>query len=185
MERLIRFSKNRPDWGIIEARQIPFEHPKDFDQITLETSFASFACAMLDTTLYEQCGGFDETFFMYVEDVDLSWRIRAIGRKIYYALDTFFYHSKHVDKNGITISDNEKYYSRLSWLILRSKYNRFDLGEPVLEGMIAHPAEGNNASLLADWYKVRDQIVLATPDQLAMATFQDNGNPAPWRWSYV
>jgi len=34
---------------------------------------------------YESVGGFDETFFMYAEDVDLCLRIRQAGWKVYFA----------------------------------------------------------------------------------------------------
>lgn len=33
---------------------------------------------------FENCGGFDERFFMYYEDTDLSFRIKRNGRKIMY-----------------------------------------------------------------------------------------------------
>ncbi len=33
---------------------------------------------------FEQCGGFDERFFMYYEDTDLSYRIKKLGKKIMY-----------------------------------------------------------------------------------------------------
>lgn len=34
--------------------------------------------------LYDKVGGFDEDFFMYGEDLDLSWRIKKMGYKIWY-----------------------------------------------------------------------------------------------------
>ena len=33
---------------------------------------------------FEQCGGFDERFFMYYEDTDLSFKMKKSGRKIMY-----------------------------------------------------------------------------------------------------
>ncbi|MGH9169321.1 MAG: glycosyltransferase family 2 protein [Acidimicrobiales bacterium] len=33
---------------------------------------------------FESVGGFDETYFMYVEDVDLCWRLRQAGWEVWY-----------------------------------------------------------------------------------------------------
>lgn len=44
------------------------------------------AYLMMPAGLYEKLGGFDETFFMYGEDLDLCWRIKNAGyRVVYYA----------------------------------------------------------------------------------------------------
>ena len=36
------------------------------------------------TELFKKVGGFDERFFMYLEDVDLSERLSAYGKVIFY-----------------------------------------------------------------------------------------------------
>ncbi|MDN3567120.1 methyltransferase domain-containing protein [Paeniroseomonas aquatica] len=65
--------------ALIEACQFPAEHPKAYDPVTFETAWASGACLAVPRGLHEAIGGFDEDFFMYCEDVDLSWRARAHG----------------------------------------------------------------------------------------------------------
>jgi hypothetical protein len=47
--------------------------PKYYDPVTLETSWISGACFVLKRSVFEETGGFDESVFMYGEDVDLSW----------------------------------------------------------------------------------------------------------------
>lgn len=42
--------------------------------------------------LFKQIGSFDETYFMYFEDVDLSWRLRLSGYKIVPASNSLVYH---------------------------------------------------------------------------------------------
>jgi GT2 family glycosyltransferase len=42
--------------------------------------------------LFRELGGFDERFFVYLEDLDLSWRVRKSGRRIHYLADARAYH---------------------------------------------------------------------------------------------
>jgi GT2 family glycosyltransferase len=38
-------------------------------------------CYLIDAALFSQLGGFDPEFFMYADDLDLSWRLWAAGRR--------------------------------------------------------------------------------------------------------
>lgn len=67
-----------------EMRQVPYEHPKAYDPATLDTPWASGAATLFRREAYEAVGGFDEALFMYGEDVDLSWRLRAAGWRVTY-----------------------------------------------------------------------------------------------------
>ena len=67
-----------------EMRQVPYEHPKAYDPATLDTPWASGAATLFRREAYEAAGGFDEALFMYGEDVDLSWRLRAKGWRVTY-----------------------------------------------------------------------------------------------------
>lgn len=49
------------------------------------------ACA-IPTELFRQLGGFDESFFLYLEDTDLSWRARLAGRETVYVPDCVVLH---------------------------------------------------------------------------------------------
>ena len=52
------------------------------------------AFLMFRREVYEQIGGLDESYFMYGEDIDFSWRIRMAGWKNYYLPLTHIIHYK-------------------------------------------------------------------------------------------
>lgn len=80
------------DHALVEALQFPEEHPKFYDPATLDTAWASGACLAIPKKIYETIGGFDEIFFLYCEDVDLSWRARAAGFSVKVCPRALFFH---------------------------------------------------------------------------------------------
>jgi GT2 family glycosyltransferase len=67
-----------------ELRQIPYEHPKAYDPVTLDTPWASGAATLFRRSAFDAVNGFDPSIFMYGEDVDLSWRLRSQGFRLRY-----------------------------------------------------------------------------------------------------
>lgn len=55
--------------------------PKNSDQDFFYTDMVSGAALMIRKSLYKKLGGFDEKFFMYIEDDDLCHRIDYLGLK--------------------------------------------------------------------------------------------------------
>ena len=114
------------DAGIAEARQIPVEHPKYFDAgSSHETAWASGACFMIKTSLFRELQGFDaKTFFMYCEDVDLSWRVRKAGKKIFYQPLVGVFHAKRLSGEGRhQPSQTEAIHTVLSEALLAYKWS--------------------------------------------------------------
>jgi hypothetical protein len=60
--------------ALVEARQWPSEHPKEYEAGTGWTPWASGAFVLIAAEAFRRLEGFDPLYFLYNEDVDLSWR---------------------------------------------------------------------------------------------------------------
>lgn len=73
IDELIKSFTN--ETGLIEARQLPFAHPKDTTyKEVFETNWASGCCLLINSEFFKSVKGFDPNYWMYLEDVDLSWK---------------------------------------------------------------------------------------------------------------
>lgn len=57
-----------------------------------EIHWASGAALMIRSSDYWNAGGFDSRFFAHNEEIDLCWRLRLMGRKIYCIPNSVVYH---------------------------------------------------------------------------------------------
>lgn len=57
-----------------------------------EVDWASGAALMVRTGLYLQVGGLDSSFFAHMEEIDLCWRMRLAGYKLYAIPSSTVYH---------------------------------------------------------------------------------------------
>lgn len=93
LEKLLEVVEADARVGICEARQSPREHPKAYDAVTGETTWCSGAAVLIRREAFEEVGGFDDRlYFMYCEDVDLSWRLWLRRWKCIYARDAVVRH---------------------------------------------------------------------------------------------
>jgi GT2 family glycosyltransferase len=115
--------------GIAEARQLPLEHPKRYDTVTGDVSWASGACMMLRASTYRELGGFDaDTFFLYCDDVDLSWRARLAGYRVVYVPRARVYHDKRLTGEAtVEATASEGSSSAEAALLMAWKWSRPDL----------------------------------------------------------
>lgn len=132
MELLSAFDQS--NCGMAEARQLPIEHPKDYDPRTGDTPWATTACALISTEIFRQLNGFDsETFFLYCDDVDFSWRVRLAGRRVLFQPSSVVFHDKRLNIDGSwKPSSAERYYSIEASLLMAYKYSRPDRLNEVL-----------------------------------------------------
>jgi N-acetylglucosaminyl-diphospho-decaprenol L-rhamnosyltransferase len=107
IDTLLQFSQSKSDKGIFEAKQFPVEHPKFYDIQNFKTSWCSGCCLLFPSSIYEELGGFDDLFFLYCEDVDISWRTQLLGYDCYTVPGAFFYHYVFGKDRNITRQEIE------------------------------------------------------------------------------
>lgn len=106
--------------GLWELRQFPYEHPKIYDPLTHETIWSSGAAFAIRRELYQKLHGFDDAIFMYAEDVDLSWRVRASGYMLKYSPKAVIWHYSY-QKAG-EVKPNQYLNSVVNNLLLRYRF---------------------------------------------------------------
>jgi len=131
-----------PTVGMVDAKQLPLEHPKSYDPVTMDTSWALGACMMIRTPVMADVGGFDAlSFFLYCEDVDLSWRIRLNGWRVIHQPHAKIFHDKHLTEDGMFVpAATEPENSAESSLVLAHKYSRDDIVDKMLDAFLHSPA---------------------------------------------
>lgn len=108
-----------------EMRQKPYEHPKYYDPVTGITNWNSHACVLLRRSALQQVGFYDDTLFMYGEDVELSYRLRRAGFLLRYCPQAVVWHYSYEDVTKI--KPLQYTGSTFANLYLRLKYgNRAD-----------------------------------------------------------
>jgi GT2 family glycosyltransferase len=128
---------DEPAVGIVEARQIPLEHPREYDARTGETSWASGFCMLLDRAVFDQLDGFDAAaFLLHCDDVDLSWRARRAGHRVVTAPRAAVFHDKRPSHGeSWPTPDYEIYHSALGRLMLARRWDRADIVEATERGI--------------------------------------------------
>jgi GT2 family glycosyltransferase len=80
-----------------------------------ETDFATGCCVLIKRELLEKIGTFDKSFFLYLEDADLSLRAIQAGYKISFCPKAFIWH-KNASSSGTGSSIQNYYQTRNKFL---------------------------------------------------------------------
>lgn len=102
--------------GFIDRLGYPFCRGRIFGDIetdhgqyndTREVFWASGACLFIRSDLFKQYGGFDNSFFAHMEEIDLCWRMKKDGYKIVACGASVVY---HVGGGTLTYANPRKTY---------------------------------------------------------------------------
>ena len=87
--------------GYLDKNYYPFCRGRIFDIVEYDTGqydenvevfWATGACLFIRAKLYHEFGGFDEDFFAHMEEIDLCWRLKRCGHKMYCCGASAVYH---------------------------------------------------------------------------------------------
>ncbi len=134
IKRLVETALADPSVGLVEARQMPIENAKWFDPASGEAAWACGACLLARREAFEAAEGFDdETFFMYCEDVDISWAVRNAGHRVVYQPAAAAFHPHRLSPRGIwEAGETEQYHDALGKLLLARKWGDANLVRTML-----------------------------------------------------
>ena len=87
--------------GFIDTLAYPFCRGRVFDNAELdkkqydtysEIFWSSGACMAIKSKDFKDVGGFDKDFFAHMEEIDLCWRLKNLGKNIFYTSESTVYH---------------------------------------------------------------------------------------------
>ncbi len=87
--------------GFIDALGYPYCRGRIFDTVEKDTGqyndnarifWASGACFVVKKSVFWEAGALDEQFFAHQEEIDLCWRIHALGFSVKYIANSSVYH---------------------------------------------------------------------------------------------
>ncbi|HVS94940.1 MAG TPA: glycosyltransferase family 2 protein [Puia sp.] len=111
---------------------------------TQPAAVLSGACLWVSRGIVTALGGFDEQFFMYAEDIDLSYRLERAGYRNYYLADTTIVHFK-----GESTRKDMRYVRHFYKAMSQFRRKHFRKGLPALLSLAAETAIWCRAGIVA------------------------------------
>ncbi len=87
--------------GFMDKNGYPFCRGRIFDRVeedkgqydgTNEIFWSTGACMFIESKIFHELKGFDDDYFAHMEEIDLCWRIKLKGYKVYYTSNSKVYH---------------------------------------------------------------------------------------------
>lgn len=97
----VRFEYSGGAGGLMDVYGYPFCRGRLMDHVEAdegqfdepaEIFWASGVCMLIRRSVLDEVGSFDETFFAYMEEIDLSWRLHLAGHRVVYVPTAIVYH---------------------------------------------------------------------------------------------
>ncbi len=92
-----------------------------------EKIFYPDAGIFIKRQVFDEVGGFDPDFFLYGEDIDISWRVHLLGYKIVYVEEALFRHDSsciQMENNKVVTNLRRRYLVERQVINMLLKYYR-------------------------------------------------------------
>jgi GT2 family glycosyltransferase/lipopolysaccharide/colanic/teichoic acid biosynthesis glycosyltransferase len=107
---------------------------------TYEVESICGAYMLIKKDLFDQLGGFDEDYFMYGEDLDLCYKIKKAGYKIYYYSGTSAIHYKGESTKKSSISYVNNFYGAMRIFVEKNLHKNYTLMNILIKSLIFYRA---------------------------------------------
>lgn len=89
------------------GRPVADMRPADL-RTSRDVLFATGSAMFVRAAVFRELGGFDESFFMFYEDVDLGWRLNLRGWRVRYVPGSLAYHRHHASISTVDGDDQAR-----------------------------------------------------------------------------
>jgi len=107
------------------AFQLDFRRPLSRVEIPRLGEELAFACGgnmLVRRSSFLEAGGFDESYFAYLEDVDLGWRLWAGGERVTFAPDAVVHHRSSATSDLLGLYNRGFLFERNAYLTAYKNY---------------------------------------------------------------
>jgi GT2 family glycosyltransferase len=120
---------------------------------------------MTPRDLFLELGGFDaQTFFMYCDDVDYSWRVREAGRQVVFQPAAVVFHDKYLDNDGRWMPTSaEVRFSAEAGLLIAHKWSKPGLVKSILRRFESEDASREEKAAAAEFRRRQREGTLVEP----------------------
>lgn len=157
------------------AFQLDFRRPLDEARLPKPGEELLFACGgnlLVRRSSFLEAGGFDESYFAYLEDVDLGWRLWSGGERVLFAPDAVVRHRSSATSDLLGLFNRGFLFERNAFLTAYKNYEG-GLWERVMPALML--------TLMArtEWLLVRNNPGTGTLQVDPYAGWIANTGPAP------
>lgn len=138
------FTPNKNGYSRSGTGTIDFKKAKTFERGQIDESADSIACQwvsgcnmLIRATAFKQANGFDENFFLYLEDTDLCWRMNESGWKCLFVPKATIKHAGGASTKGKLAVWRSYYYTR-NRLLFFMKNRKGTAALPALMSIYSH-----------------------------------------------
>lgn len=120
--KVIWYAGGKIDWKNVlgKHRGVDEVDKGDYEEVT-ETDLATGCCLLIKKEVLDQLAGYDEKYFLYFEDAELSERTKKAGFKIMYAPKAVIWH-KNAQSSGGSGSSLQDYFITRNRLLFAVRF---------------------------------------------------------------
>ena len=96
------------EYDLYNAQEVMARLSQNYGKRSIPSKLLIGFCMALRRDLLQRFGGLDEDFFLGIDDIEISWRLRERDYLLRIALDVYVNHCNHVSFNTVEKSETDK-----------------------------------------------------------------------------